>query len=295
VASPSSGRVSPLNATNGSCHARNETTATERTSELATIHQCEDFYMTKTLGWVHLSDLHFLSRKSWRDSKVLTDLLIDLQKQVDSGARVDLVFCTGDISFGTFQGETLTSQYEDAKEYLAKVLDACHLPSERLFLVPGNHDTDRTKVSESITEYFRNQSRTLEQVNQLLYEGKPDVQRAMERLQQYREFLKTSFPHIHLDQNGVFGAIVSIKDLIVTITGLNSAWSCVDDKDKDKIWLGGATQMASAQKAIDVALNGGKPHLRIALLSSQKYMRQKDDGRMIERARDFQPTLEVVR
>jgi len=35
--------------------------------------------------------------------------------------------------------------------------------------------------------------------------------------------------------------------------------------------------------------------LSVPLLSSQKYMRQKDDGRMIERVRDFQPTLEVVR
>ena len=64
----------------------------------------------------------------------------------------------------------------------------------------------------------------------------------------------------------VFGTIVSIEDLIVTLTGLNSAWTCVDDKDKDKIWLGGATQMASAQNSIDVALNGAKPHLRIALM-----------------------------
>ena len=64
-------------------------------------------------------------------------------------------------------------------------------------------------------------------------------------------------------------------------------------------WLFIGSQLAGERAAVVMSplqspkLSGHEPWAY--LLSSQKYMRQKDDGRMIERARDFQPTLEVFR
>jgi len=121
--------------------------------------------MAKSLGWLHLSDLHFLSASNWRDSPVLRKLQADIADRRKDGLRIDLVLCTGDIGFGEKSSEPLVSQYAVAKEFFDRVLAVCELPADRLFLVPGNHDIDRSKVRESTTEYFRNASRNCEGVN----------------------------------------------------------------------------------------------------------------------------------
>jgi len=107
--------------------------------------------MTPTLGWLHISDLHFLDRHSWRDSQPLKKLIDDLEALLKDGLRIDLVLCTGDIGFGETKAEPLAKQYADAKSFFDKVLGTCKLGSDRLFLVPGNHDIDRSKVLESQT------------------------------------------------------------------------------------------------------------------------------------------------
>lgn len=104
--------------------------------------------MNHTLGWLHLSDLHFLDRRAWRDSRALNKLLEDLESRLKAGLRVDLVFCTGDIGFGETRAEPLAKQYADAKAFFDRVLEICKLGSDRLFLVPGNHDIDRTKGTQ---------------------------------------------------------------------------------------------------------------------------------------------------
>ena len=56
--------------------------------------------MNYTLGWLHLSDLHFLDHHAWRNSPALSNLIDDLGALLRGGLRVDLVLCTGDIGFG---------------------------------------------------------------------------------------------------------------------------------------------------------------------------------------------------
>src|SRR5574340_76418 len=222
--------------------------------------------MGKALGWLHLSDIHFLNKHDWRNSPVLDKLQRDVFLLREQGLGIDLVFCTGDVGYGETSKEPLVNQYATAKQFFDKVLKTCGLKDERLFLVPGNHDIDRGKVLGSQTEYFRNGARTADEINQLFRDGRGELQRAMERLELYQQFVKSNYPHIPLTDNATFTAWLNIRGVTVSIAGLNSAWTCADNEDKGKLWLAGETQLHTSQQTIE-ALSGGKQaDLRIALL-----------------------------
>ncbi|MDP3700153.1 MAG: metallophosphoesterase [Hylemonella sp.] len=223
--------------------------------------------MAKSLGWLHLSDLHFLGASNWRDSPVLRKLQADIADCRKNGLRIDLVLCTGDIGFGKTDSEPLSSQYVAAKEFLDSVLEVCELPSNRLFLVPGNHDIDRSVVRPSTTEFFRNASRNCDDVNQMFSDRHRDVLEAMARLAQYRKFVHENYSHIPLDENAIFSVSFDINGLVVSILGLNSAWTSFDAKDKGQLWLAGRAQLlASVDKrgrSFHGVANGG---VRIGLI-----------------------------
>ncbi|XVJ48663.1 metallophosphoesterase [Pseudomonas sp. UBT] len=221
--------------------------------------------MTPTLGWLHISDLHFLDEHAWRDDRPLKKLIEDLETLMRSGLRVDLVLCTGDIGFGETKAEPLVKQYLEAKAFFDKVLATCNLESDRLFLVPGNHDIDRSKVRRSQTEWFRSSERNLTQINQDFRNSDAEIRQSMERLAAYRQFVVDHYPHISLDHNATFGAKVEIDGITVSLSGLNSAWTCVDNYDKDRIWLAGDAQLHACSKAIDT-VGSSVPHLRLALI-----------------------------
>lgn len=233
--------------------------------------------MIPSLGWLHISDLHFLDRHAWRNSRPLKKLIEDLGVLLSDGLRVDLVLCTGDIGFGETKAEPLADQYSDAKAFFDRVLETCNLGSDRLFLVPGNHDIDRTKVRRSQTEWFRSSQRDPTQINQDFRDGDAEIKQSMERLAIYRQFVADHYPHMRLDHNATFGAKVEIDGISIAISGLNSAWTCVDNDDKGQIWLAGDAQLHASNAAIEIAPGGTPPHLRLALMHHpQDWLRQSE-------------------
>lgn len=222
--------------------------------------------MNYSLGWLHISDLHFLDRHAWRDSQPLKKLIDDLDDLLKSGLRVDLVLCTGDIGFGETKAEPLAEQYAVAKDFFDKVLEICKLGNDRLFLVPGNHDIDRSKVRESQTAWLRSGELKPDQINQRFRDNDAEIKQAMERLTLYRQFIADHYPHICLDSTTSFGTKVDIDNISISITGLNSAWTCADNEDKNKIWLAGEAQLHAGGKAINAVTGGIRPHLRLALI-----------------------------
>ncbi|MCS4314572.1 putative MPP superfamily phosphohydrolase [Pseudomonas sp. BIGb0381] len=222
--------------------------------------------MTPTLGWLHISDLHFLDKHAWRDNQPLQKLIEDLAALLKDGLRVDLVLCTGDIGFGETKTEPLASQYADAKAFFDKVLETCKLPSERLFLVPGNHDIDRSKVRKSQTEWLRSNQRNPDQINQDFRDSDAEVKQAMERLAAYRKFIADHYPHISLDDKATFAAKVKINGISITLSGLNSAWTCVDNDDRNQIWLAGEAQLHACSKVIEAQADGNQSNVRLCLM-----------------------------
>lgn len=88
------------------------------------------------IRWLHISDLHFGT------AGTSTDMLRDelpkfLRKE---GLNCDYVFCTGDIRTANAKPNDFTDEMAD---YLREICTAVGQKTDRLFIVPGNHDIDR--------------------------------------------------------------------------------------------------------------------------------------------------------
>lgn len=71
---------------------------------------------------------------------MLRALVRSVQRFRESGRVPDLIFATGDIGYSG-KGD----QYEIATQFFNDLLAAAGLDRRHLFLVPGNHDVDRTR------------------------------------------------------------------------------------------------------------------------------------------------------
>ena len=91
------------------------------------------------IRWLHLSDLHIRQSDSWAQDVVLRSLRDDIAAVCTPEWRPDFVFVTGDVAFS---GDP--KEYELAEKFLREILTITALPAERLLLVPGNHDIQRT-------------------------------------------------------------------------------------------------------------------------------------------------------
>jgi len=95
------------------------------------------------LRWLHLSDLHFKETERWDRRATLQALLRKMEELKGQGLGPDLVFVTGDIAKSGKRQE-----YEQAERFFAELAQKLGLtPREHWFLVPGNHDVDRTKMA----------------------------------------------------------------------------------------------------------------------------------------------------
>jgi hypothetical protein len=99
---------------------------------------------TNMLTWLHISDLQFRASPV-RDDQVLQEALLqDIHERVQKdNLRPDFVAVSGDIAFSGKPQE-----YAVAREFFDRLLQATGLPRPRLFVVPGNHDVDRSLVTE---------------------------------------------------------------------------------------------------------------------------------------------------
>lgn len=93
---------------------------------------------------LHLSDVHFSAGKAWDADPVLRALTRFIGEEVAAGLLPDLVAFTGDLAFS---GKA--EEYALARDWLRDRLWPAlpeALPRDRLLLVPGNHDVDRSAV-----------------------------------------------------------------------------------------------------------------------------------------------------
>lgn len=95
---------------------------------------------------LHLSDIHF----SKNDSGDVYDLDADLRNEIERDAaelitRVGTptaIVLTGDVAYSGKRVE-----YDMADEWLERLCSALNVPREQVFVVPGNHDVDRTIIN----------------------------------------------------------------------------------------------------------------------------------------------------
>jgi Leucine-rich repeat (LRR) protein len=217
-----------------------------------------------TVTWLHLSDLHaYPAKTGWDANHVIKSLVEDLKElQRDYELRPDLVFFTGDAAFGQVSdrpGESLQDQYKAVQHFLDEVRRAFRpeLNSRDLYLVPGNHDVNRQDIDETQTAWLRDSTRTLPDVVSMMQAGTIQWRRFMERLEDYKLFLKTNgYEHLLTDDKNrlIYADEREVAGLRIGIAGLNSAWSCYGgDEDKARLWCGGKYQVEELRSLLSKA------------------------------------------
>lgn len=197
------------------------------------------------ITWLHLSDWHQGSKEGGIDrERVLNELIEDIAKRKDNISskleRIDFIVFSGDLAYSA-----KSSQYEEARFFLDKVLEATELSRDHLFIVPGNHDLDQKikdkylpkelKKSPEDAQTYQNIIKWLKDENDREYLLKPFTE--------YRKFVTEYSGQESSDYGSI--KIININGLKVGLLGLNSALMSAryydqqgDVKDKEQLIVG---------------------------------------------------------
>jgi hypothetical protein len=249
--------------------------------------------MSDTITWLHLSDLHACTARTGWDANQVTKTLCDDLKRVQQkhGLRPDLIFFTGDAAFGHLgneSGKAIQDQFREAHKFLTAVRQSFdpEVNQRDVYLVPGNHDVNRTETDDSQYDWLNHQARTLDEVISLMQSGKRQWQRFMERLTDFATFLQEQgCEHLLTDRDRlIYADAREIAGLRVGIVGFNSAWSCSRDKEKGRLWAGGIYQ------AGELCSRLGPVDFAIALIHhpGNWFVEQEDPNVLREMERRFQ-------
>jgi hypothetical protein len=102
------------------------------------------------LTFLHLSDIHFRGKGAYAfagfDEYVRNELMRDLPIALELAQkdRIDGVWVSGDIAYSGQNAEYLV-----AREFLENVCRRCNCDLNHVWLIPGNHDVDRSQVEGS--------------------------------------------------------------------------------------------------------------------------------------------------
>jgi predicted MPP superfamily phosphohydrolase len=210
---------------------------------------------TKKVTWLHLSDLHACKPRTGWDAKRVTDALCkDLRKmQEKHGLRPDLIFFTGDAAYGDLgngEGKSLSEQFREAHDFFTVVRESFDPPIEQrnLFLVPGNHDVNRNRITDFQTEWLLSNQRKLDDIERCIQAPERDNwKQLLRRLDDYAHFLQTyGYDHLLTGRDRlIYADAREVNGLRVGIAGFNSAWSSrgVGRDEIGRLWMAGRFQL----------------------------------------------------
>lgn len=209
--------------------------------------------MARTVTWIHLSDMHLCpARTGWDSARILDKLTHDLSAVCDRYSLCpDLLFFTGDLAYGHLgdqPGERIEDQFSAAARFLDQLAASLPVPlppKERMFIVPGNHDVHRGLVRPTSMAWLQDVSPNC--VDDLIRDAGERWSEFMARLGPYINFLAAQgYKHLVGDPaRAVYHARLEVNDVSVCVSGYNTAWSCGQDGEKGKLWMGGRWQAAN--------------------------------------------------
>lgn len=107
--------------------------------------------MSTLFKWVHLSDIHFRPQKDngFNTTELKSSLPQYLRSHVQSA---DALIITGDYRFAPDKEDNPQS----VCDFIKQLCEALDLDISHVFLVPGNHDLDRSEVRSDVIKGLRN-------------------------------------------------------------------------------------------------------------------------------------------
>ncbi|MGF6349531.1 metallophosphoesterase family protein [Variovorax sp. W2I14] len=187
--------------------------------------------MSDSVKWLHLSDFHFgihLYDQAFSAKKIIEHL----KEAQAKGVTPDFIFITGDVA-----NSGKKSEYEQFVQHLiAPIIELFGSEFlDNIFTVPGNHDLNRHVNEEFSKEKFvRSESRAFN----------TDQGSALRRemlTKRFEDFFEHNLcvnsTEIKSDR-GAFVVERTINSAKIGIIGLNTAWLCDGEKDKEALTPG---------------------------------------------------------
>lgn len=185
---------------------------------------------------LHLSDIH-MTEHGFEQDLVLTTLASTIDK-LGRIEAFDLIIITGDIAYSGKKAE-----YDLAEAFIDKILQKAKCAQRHVFVVPGNHDVDRSRINQQELTFFY--SFTDEpKLNEILsYE--PARENILRKLSDYHDFSKRFLPSgLAVGPYGEYATrcriVKGATEYTLGIIGLNSAFfsSAKHEEDKGKLAIG---------------------------------------------------------
>ncbi len=192
---------------------------------------------------LHISDLHIKDDpdESFDRERVLEPLVQRAKEDLQEGFCPEIVVVTGDIAFKGTEAE-----YALAGPFFDDLMTALGLDTDRLFMVPGNHDVNRKKYRPKDIPVYD----TMPELNAELREEeyRRDLLKGMAA---YFGFVETRYLHLKPLEDRLVPFVRHYSSSCgrkVHIIGLNSAWMCRRSDDRGAVALG-EYQMVRAMEA----------------------------------------------
>lgn len=105
----------------------------------------------KLFSWVQLSDIHFQPKnESFNDVQIRKKLPVFLK---EISPQCDAIIITGDYRYGPKKEQTTAT---DVCEYISELSASLGLTDDKIVLVPGNHDLDRSTSRSYLINGIKN-------------------------------------------------------------------------------------------------------------------------------------------
>ncbi|MFK0278378.1 metallophosphoesterase [Ensifer sp. NPDC090286] len=180
---------------------------------------------------LHISDIHFRSPDCLNpdfdpDRPYRTRLIQDVKSQVAKLGSVGAILIGGDIAF-----KGAPDEYSTAMKWISELSAVAGCPLERVFVIPGNHDVDRSTITRAATT--RNAQAAITRADAGWREREfraqisdPDTGRALTApLAAYNEFAKVFNCQVYLPDHLYWKQDLALEDgVTLRIYGLTSTF-----------------------------------------------------------------------
>lgn len=188
--------------------------------------------MPHAIRWLHLSDFH-VGKDDYATRKMFDYILTHVRNRKLEGFVPDLLFITGDLA-----NKGLASEYETFwLEFVSPLQDEIGDGiSQRTFVVPGNHDVDRSKFPAfSREEVAKPESHYLDPTEE---GAKLRGELLIPRFGAYLDSDCSPAKGAFAKQEGAYAHCLTLHGHEVGVVGINTAWLTKDDKDERQLTPG---------------------------------------------------------